>query len=100
VRLREAIDAIDPLGALLAGRFERKMEKTADVIILIEEAKDALGFLGRKPKACEGQRASEAARELAVFFDDIAQSQGPMWRSGHIRAVISKRRLPHLHKAR
>ena len=51
VRLRKAIDAISLGGALRDGRLQREMKEPADVIILVEDAEDALGFFDGEPES-------------------------------------------------
>jgi hypothetical protein len=74
VRLRETVDVITPAGTVGSGGFESEMEKAADVIVLVKDAKEALGFLRGESKSGQRQRASEAAGELAIFFEDVAQA--------------------------
>jgi len=51
VRLREAIDAITLAGGPGSRGLQREMEKAADVIVLVEDAKEAFGFLWGEPKS-------------------------------------------------
>jgi len=74
VRLWKAADAIASNG-ILRGGLQRETEKAADVIILVKDAEDALCLLGREFESSQGHGMSEAACELPVFLDHIAQAR-------------------------
>ena len=71
VRLRKAVDEITLAGMLRGSGLQGEMEKAADVIVLVKDAKHAFGFLTGEPKGSQGQRTSEAAGELAISFDQV-----------------------------
>ena len=75
--LREAVDLV---GAFRGhSRVECEVEKAADVVILVENAKRAFGFVARKSEIGQGERGSEAWGQLAVFIDNGKQ--------GHVRRL-------------
>ena len=58
VGLREAVDLVGVFRR--ESRVECEVEKAADVVILVENAKGAFGFVARKSEIGQRERGSEA----------------------------------------
>src|SRR6266849_9096707 len=68
VRVGKAVD-VEALPAHIG-----EVEESADVVVLIENAEDALGLLPAHAKACERRWVAKSACQHQILFDNFAEA--------------------------